>query len=400
VDREPDSKLLRLGGPREEEAGPPSGPDLFEPSVLTPGTAAGIEPHELSALPSTPVPVTVIDYCPDRAERREMTSLQELLAHRRPDWCAVRWINVDGLTDMAVIRALAEKYELHPLAIEDLLHVPQRPKLEEFPATGTAHARLSVIVRMLQLQDEQGRSADRAEEGRAYHVRSEQITIFLGRTTVLTFQEKAGGDVWNPVRQRILTEGSRIRANDASFLLYSLLDAIVDECFPILEFYSDRLEDLEDEVLTRPSQATIGQIHQIKRELLLVRRALWPVREVIGSLSREPHVNLSETTRTFFRDVHDHAIQSIDMVETYREFAAGLTETYMSAMSNRMNEIMKVLTIITTIFVPLTFLAGVYGMNFEYLPEKDWTWGYPAFWVVCIATAVAMGVWFKRRRWV
>ena len=394
-----------MGGPLGQQLDTddgPSGSSLYERSVLTPGTGAGIEPHELNDLQSStvPVPVTLIDYCPERAERREVGSLQELLTHHRPEWCAVRWINIDGLTDMAVIRALAEKYGLHPLAIEDLLHVSQRPKVDTFPARGDAHARLYVIVRMLQLLDATGAQPAQPVDGGDVHVHSEQISIFLGRSTVLTFQEKAGQDVWGPLRQRILVDGSRVRANDASFLLYSLLDAVVDQCFPILEHYSERLEDLEDEVLARPSQQTIAQIHQIKRELLLVRRAVWPMREVIGTLVREQHENLSETTRTYFRDVHDHAVQVIDMVETYREFASGLTETYMSAMSNRMNEIMKVLTIITTIFVPLTFLAGVYGMNFTYLPEKDIVWAYPAFWGVCLVTAVLMVVWFRRRHWI
>jgi magnesium transporter len=205
--------------------------------------------------------------------------------------------------------------------------------------------------------------------------------------------------VFDPVRQRIRTAGSQLRRNDASFLAYSLLDAIVDSCFPILESFGDRLEDVEDEVLSRPSQHTIQEIHRVKRELLLVRRAMWPMREVLGRLQRDPHECFSEVTQTYVRDVYDHVVQLIDLIETYREVANGLTETYMTAISNRMNEVMKVLTIIGTIFIPLTFLAGVYGMNFRHLPELDWWWGYPLFWLICFVLAGSMIAWFRRRGW-
>jgi magnesium transporter len=215
----------------------------------------------------------------------------------------------------------------------------------------------------------------------------------------LSFQERPDGDVFDPIRERIKTAGSRLRENDTSFLLYALLDAIVDHCFPILEHYSDVLEDLEDEVLARPDKRVIQEIHGTKRELLLLRRAVWPMREVIGQLAREHQECLSEVTQTYLRDVHDHSVQIMDMVETYREFASGLTETYMTALSNRMNEVMKVLTIMTTIFVPLTFLAGVYGMNFEHLPELHWKYSYYIFWGVCIVTAAGMLAWFRWRKW-
>jgi len=291
---------------------------------------------------------------------------------------------VDGLTDMAVVRGLTEKYHLHPLAVEDVLHITHRPKIEAYDDGGQTQARLFIIARMLELADG--------------HLKSEQISIFLGRHTVLTFQESRG-DVWDGIRQRIQTPGSRLRLNDASFLLHSLLDAIVDNCFPILEFYGDRLEDVEADVLQRPEPVLIQEIHTLKREMLLMRRAVWPMREVINTLQREPHQCMSDATRTYMRDVYDHTVQIIDIVETYREIATGLTETYMSAMSQRLNEVMKVLTIIGTIFIPLTFLAGVYGMNFKHLPELEMWWGYPVFWIVCLAIAGTMVVWFRRRQW-
>jgi magnesium transporter len=330
------------------------------------------------------VRVSCIDYSAQQAVFEEIEDLPAFIARHRQDWSAVRWINVDGLSDLGVVRALAEKYRLHPLALEDVLHVPQRPKMQAYEDDGTYQARLFIITRELELREGQ--------------LHTEQVSIFVGHRTVLTFQESPG-DVWNPIRQRIRTPGSQLRLNDASFLCYSLIDATVDETFPILENFGDRLELLEDLVLQRPGPEVIQEIHRAKRELLLVRRALWPMREVLSKMQREPHECFSEVTRTYMRDVYDHAVQAIDIVETYREVAGGLAETYMTAMSNRMNEIMKVLTIIGTIFIPLTFLAGVYGMNFHHFPELEWPYAYPLFWGICIATAVAMITWFRRRGW-
>ena len=352
-----------------------------------PGAAPGFEHDEIPMLPSGPgrVRITCVDYCPENVLTQEIDDLKDFLARHRPEWSAVRWINVDGLSDMEVLHGLATKYNLHPLAIEDLLHLGQRPKVESFGAAGGEYqARLFLITRMLQIKDG--------------HLDGEQISIFLGHKTVLTFQESRG-DVWDSIRQRINTKGSRIRANDASFLTYSLLDAIIDNWFPILEHLGDRLEDLEDQVLERPQRQIINDIHQVKRDLLQLRRAAWPTREVVSALQRESHECMSDVTRVYLRDLYDHTVQIIDMIETYRELSADLTETYMSSISIRMNEIMKVLTIIGTIFIPLTFLAGVYGMNFHYFPELNMAWAYPAFWGVCVVLAGIMLLLFRRRGW-
>ncbi len=332
-----------------------------------------------------PAVVTAIDYSAERFESRPIDDLAGFLAAHRPEWSAVRWINVDGVDDMAVIRAIAVKYDLHPLAVEDVVQIPQRAKVEDYPSSAESHARLFIVARMVTL----------ASGG----LRSEQVSLFVGRKTLLTFQETRAGDVWSPVRQRLATPGSRLRETDVSFLLYSLLDAIVDQCFPILERYSDRLEDLEDMVLGQPAQGAMLEIHAIKRELLTLRRAAWPMREVINNLQRETHECMSAETRTYLRDVYDHTVQIIDLVETYREFANGLTEIYMSALSIRMNEIMKVLTIMGTIFIPLTFLAGVYGMNVP-LPGQQSQWTYPLFLLACGCLSGGMLLWFKRRGWV
>jgi len=351
-----------------------------------PGTVAGIELDDLVRMPSSagPVAITCIDYAPDNFQVKEVRDVDAFVAHRRPEWSAVRWISVDGLTDMHAIHALAEKYNLHPLAIEDVLHVTHRPKIEAYESEGRYQARIFIIVRMLEIA--------------AGDLQSEQVSLFLGHNTVLSFQEHPS-HVWDTVRQQISSAGSRLRRNDASLLVHALLDAIVDHCFPILEHFGDRLEDTEQLVLESPSRQSIQQIHRLKNDLLLLRRTLWPMREVIHTLQREPHECLSETTRTYMRDVYDHAVQIIDILETYRDISLGLAETYMTAMSNRMNEIMKVLTIIGTIFIPLTFLAGVYGMNFVHFPELHWPWAYPLFWLVCLLTAGGMIVWFIRRHW-
>jgi magnesium transporter len=388
--RRPRPKRVPEVGPveaaAEAEAEPePEGlelPTRFERGE--PGARPGIDLADLAAMPKgQPSPVTCIDYGPDRYEVRHIVDLEDFIIKRRENWVAVRWINVDGL-DPAVIRALAIKYGVHPLAIEDLFQTGQRPKFDSFEGKDERDVSLFLIVRMIQLVEEV--------------LDSEQISIFVGKNTILTFQQSPG-DIWDPIRQRIARDGSRMRSQDASYLLYALLDAIVDHCFPVLEHYGDRLEELEELVLEGPDRKTIQQVHRLKRDLLLLRRAVWPMREVINGLQREPLECISETSRTYLRDVYDHAVQIMDIIETYREVSSSLTETYMSSTSNRLNEVMKVLTIIGTIFIPLTFLAGVYGMNMP-IPENQKQWAYPVFWAVCVAVASGMLMWFRKRGWI
>lgn len=351
------------------------------------GAAPGIEHDEIASLQvgSGLVRITCIDYCPDQVLMQEITDLEAFIDTHRPEWTVVRWISVDGLSDTHALHVLASKYKLHPLAIEDMLQKTQRPKVESYGGEDSAiMARLFIVTHALQFLD-----------GR---LQNKQVSIFLGHNTVLTFQETASSE-WDPIRQRIKAKGSRLRNSDASFLAYSLLDTIVDNCFPILETYSDRAEELEAKILENSQSGLINQIHQFKRDLLLLRWVVWPMREVVSFLQREPHECISETTRVYLRDLYDHVVQIIDLIETYREIASDLIETYMSSVSNRMNEIMKVLTLIGTIFIPLTFLAGVYGMNFHYFPELDQVWAYPAFWIVCFLTAGVMALVFRHRHW-
>ncbi|MCC7407292.1 MAG: magnesium/cobalt transporter CorA [Phycisphaeraceae bacterium] len=368
------------------------------PGVLNkplPGRPPGLSPEQLTAIardqqaaPGTVSEPTVIccyDYAPDRCTRQIVTDLPAFLAQPLDPAVHVRWINIDGLGDIGVIATLADHFKLHPLAVEDLLHSPQRPKFEVFNGSTTGGDDLIFIVMVMARLVENS-------------VLTEQVSLFLRDRVVLTFQETQG-DVWDPIRQRLAQEGSRLRQHDASFLAYALLDAVVDHHFPVLEFYGDKLEALEDRVLDDPAPRVIQQVHAIKRELLLLRREVWPLREAVSQFQREPSTLVSDATRTFLRDVHDHAVAVIELIETYRELAGGLAETYLSSVSVRMNEVMKVLTIFASIFIPLTFLAGVYGMNFHFLPELDWKWSYPVFWGICVATAAGMLVWFRRQKW-
>lgn len=352
-----------------------------------PGAAPGVEHHEIAALPSSPgqVVVTCVDYSPNQVAEQQIDDLDGFLAHHRPEWVTVRWINVDGLSDMGVIHALATKYELHPLAVEDILDLNDRPKVEPYGGEGTdVRARLFIVVRALELANER--------------LASRQISMFLGHNTVLTFRE-ARSNVWDHVQQRLRTKGSRLRNHDASFLVHSLMDAIVDRCFPILEHYDVHMAQIEAILLDRPERDVNQRINEIKQDLLLLRWAMWPMREIVVLLQREPHECVSDDTRVYLRDLHDHVVQIIEINEIYRERAGDLSTSYMSAVSHRMNQIIKVLTIIGTIFIPLTFLAGVYGMNFRYLPELQQPWAYPAFWIVCLGVAGTMLALFRRHDW-
>jgi magnesium transporter len=367
---------------RREATPPPAVPKAAQ---ATAGSAAGIEYHELIQTPDqAPARITCTDYCAEQMQVQEVADIAAFLAVHRPSWSQVRWIHVEGLQDLKTIRALAEKYQLHPLAIEDALDPNHRPKAEDYPGTGDLPGRLFVIARRV-----------RMVEG---ELRGEQTSLFLGRTTLVSFQE-SHCTAMDEVRRRCNNERSRVRQNDVSFLLYSILDALVDRFFPILDETSRHLEEAEEDVLTRPHQQSLQVIHLIKRDLVMIRRIAWPMRELIAQLQREPHECLSQITQTYFRDVYDHCVQIIDLIETYREIASTVAETYVSVISNRTNDIMKVLTIIGTIFIPLTFIAGVYGMNM-YIPENQWPWTYAVFWAVCIGVAGFMLWRFRRGGWI
>jgi magnesium transporter len=272
----------------------------------------------------------------------------------------VLWVDVDGIGDVAQMKQFGDMFSLHPLAIEDVLKSNQRAKVEEYDQV------LFVVARMVSLEP---------------RLKTEQLSIFLAKDVVVTFQQLPGDDCLNPVRDRIRRGRGLIRKNGADYLLYSVLDAVIDGYFPVLEQYGEILEDLEDEIIERPNRNTISDMHRCKRELLTIRRAIWPLREVTNTLVRDENDFISSSTRVYLRDCYDHAVRLIDITETYRELGSDLMDVYLSSVSNRLNEVMKVLTIITTIFIGPTFIAGVYGMNFNTrspfnMPELDWAFGY------------------------
>lgn len=356
-----------------------------------PGSSPGIKAGQLKLMPSGPGQtfVSCIDYCADQYRYIDVLDIDEFITQHRPAWSKIRWINVDGLSDTQVLSAIVEKYALHPLSVEDMLRPGSRSKAEFYPGDDAHLPRLFIVAKMI----------TRPKDELDY----EQISFFLGRHTLITFQE-SHGDIWDLVRERIMRDGSALRTHDASFLLYALLDAIVDHCFPVVEDMSDRIEELEEAVLSDAKPSIINRIHHMKHDVLQLRRELRPMREMIGGLLRTDNDNISETSRLFLRDVHDHTLQVIDMLETYRDLLYGLVETYINTTSFRLTQIMKVLTIISTIFMPLSFLAGVYGMNFKHMPEIEATWAYPwsypvGFWTVAALVSGGMLAAFKRQKW-
>jgi magnesium transporter len=344
-----------------------------------PGAPAGID--HLSEHFEPPAPGTirlrVIDICRERVETRWFEDVDSLLLADKPAWSQLRWIDVDGL-DAYVVSQLQQAFGFHTLAAEDVLHVPQRPRVDAY----SDH--LFIVARMFSWRNER--------------LVSEQISMFMKPGLLVSFQE-LDEDVWNPIRDRLQFESSKLRQSDSSYLAYALLDATVDHCFPILERYGEMLDHLEDAVLTSSADNLLQEVHAIKRELTVLRKAVWPMREVIAELSRDDQLLVSPTTRTYLRDVYQHCVQVIDILETFRELAASLTDLSLSMSGNRMNEIMKVLTIISTVFIPITFLAGVYGMNFAYFPELHWKHSYALFWLFCFALTASLLWFFRRKGW-
>ena len=330
---------------------------------------------------ASPPAIHLIGYGKDGVEERAIADLDDL-RNTLGTW-PVEWINVDGLADVELIRAIGELFGLHHLALEDVVNVHQRPKVEEYDD----HA--FIVTRMSRTDTPSG----------------EQISMFLGTGFVLTFQERPG-DCFDPVRERIRRHRGLIRERGADYLTYALLDAVIDSYFPVLEAYGDRIEALESAITTSADAYKVAEIHALKRELLNLRRLIWPQREMVGGLSRDRTAYISEHTQIYLRDCYDHTIQLMDLLETYREIASGLIDIHLSSTSARMNEIMKVLTIIATIFMPLGFIAGVFGMNFDRaaspwnMPELGWYLGYPFALTAMLLTALGLLWFFQRKGWI
>ncbi|SLN75764.1 magnesium/cobalt transporter CorA [Oceanibacterium hippocampi] len=343
-----------------------------------PGSSPGVLIADPQAVRSQ---VSLFGYGDDRLIERDNVSLADIEALKGT--VPNLWVNVDGLADIALIKALGELFGLHDLALEDVVNLHQRPKADQY------EDHIFVATRMV------------AAEPRP---RTEQVSIFIGADFVLTFQERPG-DCLDPVRARIRQHRGRIRQSGSDYLAYALIDAVIDAFFPVLEDFGERLEMMEDEVVTRPEPGMIERLHDMKRDLLNLRRAIWPHREMLNTLIRDETPLITDQTRIYLRDCYDHTVQLMDIVETYREIASGLVDVYLSSMSTRLNDIMKVLTIIATIFIPLGFIASLYGMNFDRtvslwnMPELGWRYGYPASLLLMLATAGGLLYYFRRRGW-
>ena len=338
-----------------------------------PGTVEYLGPRKVEQMT-----LRLMEMAADHCDERDLTSVDEALPLR--DTTHLAWLNVEGLHDTTSLRRLGDHFGLHPLVQEDIVNTHQRAKLEDYEDY------LYLVCRMLSFDGRNGGFA------------SEQVSLVIGPRWILTFQEQPG-DVFEPVRQRIRHGKGRIRTTGPAYLAYALLDAIVDNYFVVIEQAGEQIESVEERLLAAPASALLNAIHGLKREMILLRRAVWPLREVVAGLERGDSPLVHRNTRIFYRDLYDHTIQVADAVETYRDILTGLQDLYLSSVSNRMNEVIKVLTIVGTLFIPLTFLVGIYGMNFEYMPELGWKWGYPAFGALCLGVVGGMLTWLKRRGW-
>jgi magnesium transporter len=373
------SKRLQLLPPVSED----DNDSYVEYSYQKPGSIPGtLDIEEGAPLPK----IVLIDYSGEQSTRVEIAEPEECIPYLDSE--SVSWVDVQGLGSEDILQRLGDVFKLHPLVLEDIVNVPQRPKVEDY------EDQLLIIARMVIPK----------EKGQGFL--SEQVSFVLGEHYLLTVQEEPETDTFNPVRDRIRTAKGSICKHKSDYLAYTLLDTIIDAFFPVLEVYGERVEALEDEVVTCPTHQTLEKIYAIKRELLALRRAIWPQRDAISMLIRGDDSSLiSDEVRIYLRDCYDHAIQVLDMVETYRELASSLMDVYLSSVSNRMNEVMKLLTIISTIFIPLTFIAGIYGMNFNpdksplNMPELNWYYGYPLCLGLMGVIAICLVLYFWRRGW-
>jgi len=324
------------------------------------------------------IKITVIDYDEEHYTKKEISRIEECCAFKSKP--TVTWINIDGIHEAEIIKKLGEGFGLHPLTMEDIMNPGQRPKVEKFDHY------IFIVLKML------------FYDGKEEKVMEEQVSLILGENYVLSFQEREG-DIFNPVRERISSGQGRIRKSGPDYLAYSITDVIVDHYFLILEKLGDKVEQLEDSLGGDTDEKMLKGIHDLKREMILLRKSVWPLREMINSLERLETFLIKKETMRFFRDVYDHTIHVIDTIETYRDMIFSMHDTYLSTISNRMNEVMKVLTIIATIFIPLTFIAGIYGMNFEFMPELKWPFGYFAALGVMAVVAFIMILYFRKKKW-
>ena len=343
-------------------------------SGLPPGSLVhiGVERTE-------PIRITVVDYAQDQFEEREVRAVEELASYRgRP---TVTWIDVVGIHDPGVIGQIGSQFSIHPLLMEDIMNTTQRPKIDDLGQY------ICLILKVITFDD------------RSMELRIEQVSLVFSDDFVLSFQESDSG-IFKPLRERIRNSLGKARKMGADYLVYALMDAVVDHYFVVMEKMGEKIDVLEDEVVSNPKREVLRSVQQLRDEILLVRRSVWPLREVVSLLERAESPLIDKTTTIYFQDVYEHTIQVMDTVDTYRDILSGMFDIYLSSVSNRLNEVMKVLTIIATIFMPLTFIAGVYGMNFEFMPGLKSEYG---FWIMCLFMLLVFGgmfLSFRKRKWI
>ena len=324
------------------------------------------------------VKITCIDYYGDYFQEKQMETIDDVFPFSNTTTST--WINLDGIHQLDNIEKIGKHFNIHPLVLEDIMNTGQRPKMEDYGNY------LFIVLKMLHYDEKDDET------------KTEQVSLVLSSKFVLSFQENEG-DVFDFVRERIRTDRGRIRKMGVDYLAYSLVDAIVDNYFMVLEKIGEKIEDIEEELVKNPTPEVLHMIHRLKRELIFLRKSVWPLREVISKLERWESPLIDKSIDIYLRDVYDHTIQVIDALETFRDMLSGMLDIYLSSVSNKMNEVMKVLTIIATIFIPLTLIAGIYGMNFTYMPELESPWGYPMVYMVMLAVGAVMMVYFRRKKW-
>ncbi|MFH1856402.1 MAG: magnesium/cobalt transporter CorA [Candidatus Omnitrophota bacterium] len=342
-------------------------------SGMLPGTLVHIGEKKVEK-----VKITVIDYDAERFEEKEFKNIEDVFEFK--DSPLISWINIDGVHNVDVVKKIGDHFKIHPLALEDVMNTAQRPKFEDFGEY------VFLVIKMLYTGNVPG------------EIVSEQISLIVGENFVISFQERTG-DVFETVRERIRTAKGRIRQKGSDYLAYSLIDAVVDNYFSILEALGEKVEKIEETLIKRPSSQVLQTLQNLKRDAIFLRKAIWPLREAISALTRGESSVIKESTIIYLRNVYDHAVQVIDTVETFRDLISGLLDIYLSSLSNKMNEVMKVLTIFASIFIPLTFVAGIYGMNFKYMPELEWRYGYFIVLGGMFVIGISLLIAFKRKKW-
>ena len=342
--------------------------------------------HDIGAPPGTlfyngeetnqRIKITLIEFNETEFIEEVFYDLSDCIMHVKPNM--IKWINVEGVHNTALIEKIGKIYDIHPLTLEDIVHIDQRPKFEDFDNYVLA------ILKMINYDSE---------------VISEQLSIVLLENTVISFQEPQGGDAFDIIRNRLRQCKGRVRKLGADYLFYALIDAVVDCYFTVIEKIGDKVEEIEVEIMNEPKKESLNHLYRMKREIIFLRKQVWPLRDMIANLIRSETKFITPNTQLFLRDVQDHSTRIIDTVETYRDLLSGIMDIYLSTNANKMNEVMKLLTIMSSIFIPVTFIAGVYGMNFEFMPELKSPYGYAAVWAVMLSVIGSLIFYFKRKKW-